>query len=103
MSNRVEALRQILSEHPNEAMPRYSLALEFSNAGDDAAALREFEILLKAHPDYTPGYQMAAQTLLRMGRDTDAKEMLQAGIACATRTGNVHARSEMEGALAEMG
>lgn len=102
MSSRIEALQQVLAEHPNEAMPRYSLALEFSNAGDHTAALREFDILLKAHPDYTPGYQMAAQALIRMRRDSDAKEMLQAGIACATRTGNVHARSEMEGALAEL-
>jgi hypothetical protein len=46
---------------------------------------------------------MAAQTLVRAERVDDAKKMLSDGIASARRTGNLHAQSEMEAMLAELG
>ena len=46
---------------------------------------------------------MAAQTLARAERPGEAMKMLQDGIASAKRTGNLHAQSEMEALLAELG
>jgi hypothetical protein len=46
---------------------------------------------------------MAAQALARASRNEEAREMLKQGIACAARTGNEHAKSEMETMLAELG
>jgi hypothetical protein len=46
---------------------------------------------------------MAAQTLVRAERVNEAKKMLQDGITSARRTGNLHAQSEMEAMLAELG
>jgi hypothetical protein len=63
----------------------------------------EFGKLLTAHPDYTAGYFMAAQTLAKASRVDEAKKMLTDGIASAQRTGNGHALSEMEGMLVELG
>ena len=77
--------------------------MEYSNQGDLDRALAVFSILTKATPDYTPGYFMAAQTLVRADRTADAKAMLTDGIASARRTGNLHALSEMEAMLAELG
>src|SRR5271165_4235021 len=54
--SRVAALQEILKNNPDDAFARYALGLEFSGAGDSAAALAEFEHLLAAHPDYTNGY-----------------------------------------------
>ena len=45
---------------------------------------------------------MAAQTLADAGRNAEAIERLKAGIACATRTGNNHALSEMQAMLDEL-
>ena len=45
---------------------------------------------------------MAAQTLANAGRNPEAIERLKAGIACATRTGNNHALSEMQAMLDEL-
>ena len=81
----------------------HGLAMEYSKQGDLDRALAEFSILLKKSPDYTPGYFMAAQTLARADRIVDAKTMLSDGIASARRTGNLHAQSEMEAMLAELG
>jgi hypothetical protein len=77
--------------------------MEYSNVGEVERALEEFVKLLAGNPDYTPGYFMAAQTLARAERTMEAKKMLADGIACAKRTGNAHAQSEMEAMLAELG
>ena len=71
-------------------------------SGDFDRALAEFSILLDHHPDYTAGYFMAAQTLVRAERHEEAKTKLADGIASARRTGNLHAQSEMEAMLADL-
>lgn len=101
--NRAEMLKEILAANPNDAFARYGLALEYSNAGDTEAALAEFAALLAAHPDYTAGYFMAAQTLARAGRNDEARKKLEEGTASARRTGNAHAEAEMSAMLEELG
>lgn len=96
-------LNGILTQNPSDAFARYGLAMEFSNSGQFEAALAEFTTLLAAHPDYTAGYFMAAQTLAKANRVEEARKMLTDGIASATRTGNSHALSEMEAMLADLG
>jgi predicted Zn-dependent protease len=101
--DRIAALNDILTQSPNDTFARYGLAMEYSRQGDLDRSLAEFSILLKGSPDYTPGYFMAAQTLVRADRSAEAKTMLNDGIASARRTGNLHAQSEMEAMLAELG
>lgn len=101
--DRIAALNEILTENPGDAFARYGLAMEYSKQGDLDRALAEFSILLEKSPDYTAGYFMAAQTLARVQRVDDAKKMLTDGIASARRTGNLHAQSEMEAMLTELG
>jgi predicted Zn-dependent protease len=101
--DRVAMLNEILTQNPNDAFARYGLAMEYSNRGEVETAMVEFGKLLTAHPDYTAGYFMAAQTLARASRVDEAKKMLADGISSAQRTGNGHALSEMEGMLAELG
>jgi len=100
--DRIAAVNEVLTQNPKDAFARYGLAMEYSRQGDFDRALAEFAILLENHPDYTAGYFMAAQTLVRAERSGDAKQMLHDGIASARRTGNLHAQSEMEAMLAEL-
>lgn len=101
--DRIAALNEILTQNPQDAFARYGLAMEYSNQGDLDRALAEFAILLKTSPDYTAGYFMAAQTLARASRNSEAKTMLHDGIESARRTGNLHAQSEMEAMLGDLG
>lgn len=100
--SRRDSLKQILASNPDDAFARYALGLEYSGAGETEAALAEFQLLLAAHPDYTNGYFMAAQTLAGAGRADEACAMLRQGIDCARRTRNQHALAEMEGMLDEL-
>jgi predicted Zn-dependent protease len=101
--DRIAALNEILTQNPDDTFARYGLAMEYSRQGDFDRALAEFSILLKGNPDYTAGYFMAAQTLVRADRVNDAKTMLTDGLASSRRTGNLHAQSEIEAMLAELG
>ncbi len=96
-------LKQVLEQNPNDAFARYGLALEYKNAGDVDGAMAEFNKLLEANPDYVPGYQMAAQTLLAADRTEEARKYFADGIACARRVNNTKAVNEMEQMLAELG
>jgi predicted Zn-dependent protease len=100
--DRIALLSEILVNEPNDAFARYGLAMEYSKAGDVQRALEEFSKLLTAHPDYTAGYFMAAQTLVTANRADEAKKMLVDGIASARRSGNQHAQSEMTAMLEEL-
>ena len=95
-------LKEILAQNPTDAFARYGLAMEYSDSGETDEALAQFALLLEAHPDYVPGYFMAAQTLARAGRLAPAKARLEEGIAAAGRTGNQHALGEMEAMLDDL-
>lgn len=101
--DKVAALKELLIQNPADAFARYGLAMEYANRNDFDRALREFDELQQRHPDYTAGYQMAAQTLLRLGRTDEASDRLRRGIASARRAGNLHAEGEMEAMLSEAG
>jgi tetratricopeptide (TPR) repeat protein len=101
--DRIAMLTEILSQNPQDAFARYGLAMEFSNQGEIERAMAEFQQLLAAHPDYTAGYFMAAQTLAKGEHGEEARQMLRDGIESAKRTGNQHALAEMEAMLAELG
>jgi predicted Zn-dependent protease len=100
--DRMIALTEVLTQNPNDAFARYGLAMEYAKAGEVDHALEEFGKLLSAHPDYTAGYFMAAQTLVKADRTDEAKKMLIEGITAARRTGNQHAQSEMTTMLEEL-
>jgi cytochrome c-type biogenesis protein CcmH/NrfG len=94
--NKIAALSEILQLDPANAFARYGLAMEHISQGNTNAALTEFSTLIEHNPDYVPGYQMAAQTLAKLGRTEEALDRLHNGIAAANRTGNHHALAEME-------
>jgi predicted Zn-dependent protease len=100
--DKIAGFKEILAMDPSNAFAQYGLAMEYVSRGEIAAGLAEFDALLAAHPDYTAGYFMAAQTLVKEERAPEAIERLKQGIARARRTGNNHAMSEMQGMLDEL-
>lgn len=102
-STRLETLKNLVAERPEDSFLRYGLAMEYRNAGDNEQAMSEFSALMSAAPDYVPAYFHAGQTLERLGRPDDAREVYRRGIEAAARKGDQHARSELEGALDLLG
>ena len=93
--SRKEQIEEMLAAEPGDAFLLYALAMEYVSAGDDEAALAEFNRLLTDSPDYVPGFLQAGQALIRLGRHGEARSILQRGIDVARRTGDDHAAEEM--------
>ena len=101
-NTRLEMLQEILTQDPSNKLARYGLAMEFANGGEIEPALTEFRKLISQDPAYANAYFMAAQTLQRVERNDEAKELLKQGIAAAQRAGNGHAESEMQSMLDQL-
>ncbi len=100
--DKIAGLKEILAMDAKNSFARYGLAMELAGRGEIEPALAEFSTLLAHDPNYTAAYFMAAQTLSSAGRNPEAVERLKAGVACAQRTGNNHALSEMQAMLDEL-
>jgi len=100
---RRQLLEEFVAGKPTDAFARYGLAMECANSGDAAAADENFKTLIASHPEYVAAYFQYGQFLTKSGRTAEARSALTAGIATAQRTGDEHARSEMEAALSELG
>ena len=100
---RRQKLEEFLAQNPNDAFSRYGIALDCFRQGELAAADSHFRTLLQSNPDYVPAYQMYAQMLSQNDRIEEARAVLSKGIESAIRTGNQHARSEMESHLSDLG
>jgi Tfp pilus assembly protein PilF len=100
---RRQTLEEFVAANPADAFSRYGLALECMNTGETPAADQHFRKLLEINPAYIPAYLMYAQLLARDSRPKEAKKVLLAGVSMAAGKGDVHARSEMEALLEELG
>jgi tetratricopeptide (TPR) repeat protein len=100
---RAEMLKNLLAQDPNNTFARYGLAMEYANAGLLSDAIAEYRRLMEVNPDYTAAYFHCGQALERLGNLEEARAAYQQGIDVATRTGDLHTRSELQGALDLLG
>lgn len=100
--SRRQMLEEFVAKNPADAFGRYGLAMECLKTGDSAAAEDNFKQLIAAHADYVAAYFQYGQMLAKMGRVDDARETLTEGVTQATKTGEEHARSELQAALDEL-
>lgn len=99
MSDRIAALKEMLVQNPGNTFVHYGLAMELVNTGDLEGAAAEFRGILEVNPKYAAAYFHGGQTLEKMGRVDEAREIYQRGIAVTTETGDAHTRDELQGAL----
>src|SRR3954447_12561964 len=98
-TNRLDTLKKMLEQSPQDSFLRYGLAMEHRNSGDLESAVAEFRNLIAANPDYVPAYFHGGQTLERLSRNDEAGALYGGGTEASLRTGDAHARGELEAAL----
>ena len=98
-TNRLEILKAMLAQDPNNSFARYGLATEYANSGQLEQALTEFRALLENDETYVAGYYHGGQALEKLGRLQDARAMYERGLQACTRKGDSHTYSEIERAL----
>ncbi len=102
---RIEALLAFLASDPDDAFTLFALAQEYARAGDLHHALAHYRRLRTMHPAYVGTYYHLGKTLEKVGLRDDALAAYRDGIVVATEVGDLHARAELQDALAkcEMG
>lgn len=97
--NRIEQLEDFLRESPNDPFLHYALTMEYLKADDKQRVRAGFENLLSTFPDYVGSYYHYGKFLEKEGELAKAEEMYKQGILVATKVRNMHAKSELMGAL----
>jgi Tfp pilus assembly protein PilF len=88
MNDRINEIKNLLADDPDDSFLHYVLGLEYIKAGETELALERFEILLNKHPDYLPVYYQAAHLYVENNDKENAEIVFKNGIALANRLGN---------------
>ena len=102
-NQRLETLKQFIEANPNDCFARYGVAQEYVKRGENEKALEEFNRIVEINPDYQAAYYHAGKTYEKLQRVDEARSIFEKGIEVATRSGDLHARSELEEALGALG
>ncbi|HXF27729.1 MAG TPA: tetratricopeptide repeat protein [Bryobacteraceae bacterium] len=98
-TNRIEILKNMVEQDPNNSFARYGLGMEYVNAGHFEDAIAEFRALIATNADYAAAYYHGGQALEKLGNIEEARELYEKGIEATARTGDGHTRSELQAAL----
>ena len=85
MNDRINELKNLLKDDPEDAFLHYAMGLEYVKEGNTLLALERFEILLDKYPDYLPVYYQAAHLYLEVSDREQAEKTFKEGIALAMR------------------
>lgn len=102
MMDRITQLKNLLHDSPNDSFLKHALALECIKVGDVTSAEQHFRSVLETDADYVGSYYHLAKLLERKGTADEAIEVYKAGIKAADRTGDRHARNELQNALDDL-
>lgn len=95
MSERLQQLRAMLIEEPDDTFLRYAIALEQARAGRTTEAIRDLEELVSSVPEHIPSYYQLATLLAEVGRSSDAIAVCDAGALRCTVAGERKAHAEL--------
>lgn len=96
--DRLGMLQNMVTAKPDEAFPRYGLAMELKKHGRSEEAAAQFAELSSRNPGYVPCYLMHGNLLEAMGRAQEAAAVYAKGIEVADAAGDEHAMSELRAA-----
>ncbi len=97
--SRIEVIKKIVAQQPNDPFPRYGLAMEYKNAGQADEAHAAFSELESRWPEYVAAYLMHGNLLASMHRLSEARSIFENGITAARQKGDAHALGELQSAL----
>jgi tetratricopeptide (TPR) repeat protein len=98
-TNRLDVLKQMVAQDPNNTFARYGLAMELAKSGDLKQAVEEYRKVLQLDENYAAAYYHGGQALEKLGDLEQARALYEKGIEITTRKGDGHTRAEIEAAL----
>lgn len=98
-ATRLDKLLQFLEQDSNDPFIIYALATEYNNLNNTELALKFYLKLVSDHPNYVGTYYHLGKLYEKEGQKESAIEIYNKGIIAARSKRDMHALSELQGAL----
>lgn len=102
MIQRIEKIKEMLQQSPQDCFLHHALGLEYIKAGQTQDALLEFRRVLSINEEYVGTYYHLARLLFADGQKEEALSTFRKGIEVASKLKDLHARNELQMALEEL-
>ena len=99
MSDRLELLKKMLSEDPNDSFLLFAVAKEYESLAKLDLAIQHYEQLRSHDPDYVGLYYHLGAAYHEKENKDKALEIYKEGIQIAQAIKDQHALSELKGVL----
>ena len=100
---RLNQLLNFLENSPNEPFILFAVAKEYEKHSDSPNALKYYQELVSAHPNYTGTYYHLGKLYEQQQEVATAFQTYKNGMAIAKKVGDQHALSELAGAKLALG
>ena len=97
-SQRIEMLKKMVSEDPEDPFYPYALALEYMHT-NRSEALSILMDVMKHYPDYLPPYYQAGLLSVESGKEEEGKVILEKGIGVAQKQNDRKTLNELRSLL----
>ncbi len=102
MVDRIEKIKAMLVDSPEDLFLKHALALEYIKMGRDDEACFLFEEILASDPGYVGSYYHLGKLLERQQELEQAVRVYERGISQAMKAGDTHAANELRSALEDL-
>jgi tetratricopeptide (TPR) repeat protein len=99
LSSKISKLAQQVKEDPSDSFSKFALALELLKLDQVQKALSLFKNIISNDPEYSGVYYHLGKLYEQLGENNLALKCYNDGIIVTTRLKDIHARSELQGAL----
>ncbi len=99
MNNNIPKLAAQIKANPKDSFSKFALALELIKVNQPNKALTLFQNIRQHSPNYIGVYYHLAKLYIELGENNLAIETYKEGIEVAEETSDLHAKSELQGAL----
>ena len=100
--SRLEQLRALLNESPEDVFLHYAMAMELLSIGDLTAAEAGLHAIANKWPDYLAVYYQLGQLALQKEDEDAAKKWFTQGVELARKLNNRKTLNELNAALDEL-
>ena len=100
--SRIDKLKEMRLQQPDDNFLKHALALEIIKTGDDAAARSLFESILSRDPSYVGSYYHLGKLLERLGDTEAAIKIYEQGMSECKKMNDMHALNELRGAYDDL-
>ncbi len=100
--DRIEKIKAMLADSPEDSFLQHALALEHIKVGNDEEARKLFENVLAKEPGYVGSYYHLAKLYERNDNNEAAIKVYEKGMEETKKSGDNHAFGELRGAWEEL-